>query len=456
MNNDTIEERKKKMAKRKRVYFFLGWPFFIIGIGLFFYKPAFILAWVFIINGLVMRLLYYYSNIEFKALVRYEKLFNKPKAVIFTSFIIFSFFSSLCAQLEDGDQVPELNELEWIIGSPVKITDKKEKQKIYVIEFWAPWDQASLLSLPLLSKIHEEYGDDQISIIAITKEKKDRLTKYLNSIEKKIEFRVAVDDKGAVTKQFIGKGAGIPKVFVIGKNGEVLYSGNPIALESVIKKILKGTFDADVQKEINLLQLQLQNKMQMNKTLEAIRITDRIIELDPSDSLALRVRLFIFERADKLDEAVTFIEGLIARFSDVPELYFIKLDLMERVGTPVEDRREICEQIFEKFQDEHEILERLAWTAVSRMRFGTAPLSIALKASEKAVSALIENKKQNPAKLANYLETQARLYYYIGRIPKAIEEQEKVIRLRKGDPSEKEAAVVLDYYKEALELGRAR
>lgn len=452
MNDNTIVERKKKIIKRKKLYFVLGWPLIVIGMALFLYERAFTLSLIFIISGVVMRLLYYYITIELKSLDRYEQLLNKTKLLIFLGFVLFSFSDSVYGQLEEGDDSPELTNLEWISGNPVKILEDNDNPKIFVIEFWAPWDKASLLTLPLLSKIHQEYSEDGICVIAIAKEKKNRLNTTMNSIDKKMGFRIAVDDKGEVTKKYLGEGSGIPKAFVIGKNKQVIWAGNPIVLQSVIKKILKGDFDADVQKEINLLQIKLQNKMQMNKTQEAINLADKILELEPSNEVALRVRLFIFERFGKLNDAITFIQGQIDKKPDEAKLYFIKLDILERTGSSLEKRKKVCEEVFEKFKSNPEVLERLAWTAAARMEFGSAPLSIALKASENAVAMLIKSKKQNPAKLSNYLETQARLYYAIGKIAKAVEEQEKVIRLRKGDPSEKKATEILEYYKEALKL----
>jgi hypothetical protein len=67
---------------------------------------------------------------------------------------------------------------------------------------------------------------------------------------------------------------------------------------------------------------------------------------------------------------------------------------------------------------------------------------------------LLKNDDGRPENLADYLETQARIKYLTGKIDKAAELQEKVIRLRQGDAAEKEASIILNYYKEAQLLNK--
>ncbi len=448
--NDTFQKQKIAVGKRKKIYFFLGWPLMICGIGFLFYKPAFVLAVVFLLSGVIMRLLYYYANFEIKSLEKYEKMVNKVKLLFMTGFIFFAVSWNIFGQLERGDDAAELLNVEWVAGKPVKISDKTEK--FLLIEFWAPWDQGSVLSFPILSELQEKYGEEKLLIIALTKEKKEKVTEFINRDKTNSDFRIAVDPDGLVVKKYMGAGSGIPKVFIVDKDKEILWVGSPIALESVLKKVFNGTFDPEIQDKITALHKKLQANMQLEKINEVIKISDKIIELDPSDELALRVRLFAFERSGKIADSSAFIDRLIEKSPKTSLLYFVKLDLMNRLNLPVEDINKTCELIFAKFAEDHEVLERLAWTAVSRMKFGTAPLSIALKSSDKAVSMLIESNYRKPVKLANYLETQARVYYSIGRLDKAVEIQERVVRLRKGDPVEKEAAVRLDYYREARDV----
>jgi hypothetical protein len=89
---------------------------------------------------------------------------------------------------------------------------------------------------------------------------------------------------------------------------------------------------------------------------------------------------------------------------------------------------------------------------VNRLRFGTAPLDIALKVSKKAVDLFFAGDQLNPARLAKYLETRAKVCYFAGKLAYAVESQEKAVNLLKGASSEKRARILLDYYKSAETL----
>ena len=166
----------------------------------------------------------------------------------------------------------------------------------------------------------------------------------------------------------------------------------------------------------------------------------------------MRVRLFVFESQKKLPDAVVFIDKQIARNPKVPVLRFIKLDLMNRTNASVSDIRKVYKNIFKQFNDDRETLHQLAVVAAESMRFGTPPLDTAFKAAERSVELLLNDKKKMPDTLAVYLAAQARIYYMIGALDDAVQTQEKVLRLQKGDPAEKHSAELLDYYRDAWTL----
>jgi tetratricopeptide (TPR) repeat protein len=453
-DSDTIDSRIEVVAKRRKIYFFLGWPMLAIGMGILFLGKFKTAAVVCIVVGVVVRLLYYFASSELKSLEKYGHLMNKTKLLFFLSFICFTAGFDASAQLKRGDDALEFSGLEWVEGDSFKLLKKGDSSSspITVLEFWGSWDKASQLSLPLLSKVQKRYGAEKLTVLAVTKEKREKLDKYLESVKKKFNFRIAVDSKGGVTKEYLGDDEEVPVIFIIDNDGEVLWRGKPLELETVLDKVFKGTFNPGVQEEISSLHDKLQVSLQMEKIPSAIRTIDKIMELDPSDALAMRIRLYIFERSGKLADALSFIDQLIEKSPDTSSLYFVKLDLMNRLAKTPDEIESFCGEIFDKFNDFPDVLERLAWIAVFRMPPGTAPLEIALDAIDKAVGMFIESENQNPAKLADYLETQGRVYYMIGKIAKALEIQERVVRLRKGDKGEVQSVILQKYYNKALEL----
>ena len=450
---DTIEQRIESVAKRKKILFFLGWPLIVIGFAIAFsgaYRP---LAIAFVLAGVAVRALYYFANSELKSLMKYMAMMDKNSVVLLFCMTFFSFNSSLFGQLKRGDDAVEFSGVEWIVGDSFKLMKKidPETAPLTIVEFWASWDKASQISFPLLSKMQKHYTD-KIVLLAITQEKRDKVKQFLDKSKTAINFRIGIDPKGVISTKYLGDEAGVPKIFIIDKDYNILWRGSPMDLEMVLEKIFNKTFDPYLLAKISALHKKLQEEMQLERITAAIGTIDDLMKLDPNDKLAMRVRLFLFERRGQLPAAIPFLDALIKKSPQTSSLYFVKLDIMNRLGKSPEEIKTFCKVIFDKFNDSYSVLEHIAWVAAFRLPLATAPLGVALDSIEKAVAKFIESKNSDPAKLANYLETQARIYYLIGKIAKAVEIQERVIRLRKGDVEEKQSTRFYNYYQKALEL----
>ena len=355
--------------------------------------------------------------------------------------------------LQPGEKAGELNGLEWIKGEPIKIFDKEDKKKkIVIVELWATWDKGSKLAFPVLSAIENKYTDSGIVVVGISKEKEDDLKGYLDVYKKTISFRIARDPSGHITDYYSGSDTRIPLLLVVGREGKILWRGHPFELEPVLKKILAGNFNLEKQIKISQLHEKMQGFLQIEDLKQVVKTADKILDLDPSDDIAMRVRLFVFESKKEDRQALEFINTQISKNPQLASLYFIKLDLMERVNVPLKQIHNTVKDIFDKFNNKHETLYQLAWFAVNKMRFGTAPLEIVLAASKRSIELLVDEKEQDPVKLAVYLSTQAKIYYMTGALELAIQNQKKVIRLQKGDPAEQASIQLLKYYKDALKL----
>jgi tetratricopeptide (TPR) repeat protein len=448
-NNEELQQRRDDTRRKARFYLYAG--YLILGIGVFFLYSYRTLGFILIAVGGIIRILYYIKKSDLKAFDKLDKHLRNFIVLIIP--LTITFFPYSASALLPGDKADPLDSLIWLQGEPVKIfNENTEKQQIVIIECWATSDKGCLLSLPVLSSIQKKYKKDNVVIVGISKEKENVLKDFLKNNPKKISFHIAKDPSGHTSDRYTGNDARIPLVLIVGKNRKILWRGHPLELEPVLKKILSGTFDLKKQIKISELQKQLQTFLQIEDIKQAIRIADKILNLDPSNDIAMRVRLFVFESRKEIPQALEFINTQIRKNPNAAPLYFIKLDLLERTGATVELLHHAVEETFNQFKNDKETLHQLAWTTVNRMRFGTPPLATSLKASKRAIELLFEEKEQNPAQLAIFLSTRAKILYLIGAIEQAIKNQEKVILLQKGDPAEQESTQLLHYYQNALKI----
>ena len=151
-----------------------------------------------------------------------------------------------------GDPAPPLMVLEWIKGQPVKI---KPGTNIYVLVF-CTLSRANDFALTNLSALQKDYQNKGVVVVAISDEGPDQLKEFLQVKGDEINFTMAADDlpgRTAKNYQHIFRQFQLPRAFVVGTNGEVLWFGHPLrdGLGEVVDDITSGRYNrAQTQKTI--------------------------------------------------------------------------------------------------------------------------------------------------------------------------------------------------------------
>jgi thiol-disulfide isomerase/thioredoxin len=158
-----------------------------------------------------------------------------------------------------GDPAPPLIVRQWLKGKPVK---DFEKGKVYVIEFWATWCRPCLAAMPHLSKLANQYKD-QVSFIAMdVMENKntslEQVKAVVDRMGQKMDLAVAVQDSNFMEVSWLEatgeNNNGIPRTFVVDKEGKLAWVGHPMELEEVLHKVVNNTWnskDAEITRSEN-------------------------------------------------------------------------------------------------------------------------------------------------------------------------------------------------------------
>ena len=99
---------------------------------------------------------------------------------------------------------PALSHLNFIKGEPVSLSPF-QKGKVYVLEFWATWCPPCRTTIPHLSQLQQQYGDDVIfigirdfdhcSYLGITDEAPSTVQPFVDSMGSQMDYRVAIDEQ---------------------------------------------------------------------------------------------------------------------------------------------------------------------------------------------------------------------------------------------------------------------
>ena len=167
-------------------------------------------------------------------------MFNKHAVLLVGLIACLAPVSSFADNL--GDPAPDLTVKEWIKGGPVQI---KAGTNTYVLVF-CTLSRVNDLGITNLSNLQKKYRDKGLVAVVISSEPVEQLKPFVQLKGAQIAFTVAADDdarKATGTYQQAFNQMMIPRAYVVGKNGNVLWYGHPMrGLDEVVDDIMSGRY----------------------------------------------------------------------------------------------------------------------------------------------------------------------------------------------------------------------
>ncbi len=304
-----------------------------------------------------------------------------------------------------GSPAPKLEVKEFVKGNAVKGFDKN---KIYVVEFWATWCGPCKVSIPHLTELQMKNKDVVFIGVSVWEDDPAGVTAFVKKMGDKMNYRVAMDlipEKGEADdgKMALGwmKAAGlkgIPAAFVVNGDGVIAWVGHPSGLAKPLERIVAGKWDVAAA----ALREKLRHEIEAKLT-------------KPGNATPT--------------ELVKFLDDKLKADAELEESFGVsKLGLLLRV----EDGRDaaaayadrLVEKVFPKEKDEliavaEEILE-----VADDAKKDASVIAVALKAA-KRVDAMAESKDLRAAFLLAHVHRANK------DTPNAITEMKRAIKLAK-------------------------
>lgn len=220
-----------------------------------------------------------------------------------------------------GDTAPPLKVTKWVQGDEVKGFDK---DKVYVVEFWATWCGPCIRAMPHLNELHDEYKGKGLVVIGLTSKDPNNSQKAVEEFVakngKRFTYRFAYCDDRDTDKAYMEASGqdGIPCTFIVGKDGKVAWIGHPMELDDVLPLVMDGKWDgkksvdalAAVRKELE--DALTEGQKDPAKGLAGLTaFVGKHPEYAARDQFMVQ-RMVLTMQAKKFDDAKALAEGMIA------------------------------------------------------------------------------------------------------------------------------------------------
>jgi hypothetical protein len=151
-----------------------------------------------------------------------------------------------------GEPAPPLNVNEWIKGGPVEI---KAGTNIYVVEIWNVSSVASRAAITNLNDLQKRFKTNGVVVVGISDEPAEKIKEFVQHDGTNIEYGIAADNQRHTSLSYMKpvEQRGIPYVFVVGTNGNLLWHGSPQrGLGEVLDLITSGRYDEKQAGKVDL------------------------------------------------------------------------------------------------------------------------------------------------------------------------------------------------------------
>ena len=238
-------------------------------------------------------------------------------------FVLLLFCGARLLALHAGDPAAELK-ADFVFRGPVPLTGEAAKKNLKTLVFFRTRSAGSRELMNHLADLRERFP--KTNFVAVTPDGKGEAKEFFG-VYSHNAFAGAADIDFRSAKTYLTGDTVYPYAFLIGPDGVILWDGEAADLAEALEKASKGELSAALQKKLSPLQAELRSRFRRGEERMANFAAGRIFELDPANSEAIRLRLFMLRGAGRDRDAWELLEQRRQAAPKVAKLYFQQIEL---------------------------------------------------------------------------------------------------------------------------------
>lgn len=322
------------------------------------------------------------------------------------------------------------NKLEWINCSPM-VMGKLDSENsgnipdLRAVVFMLTRAQDSDRTMAILNDVRRRFAG-KVLIAGITPDDvSDAKVLLQRHPDSRIRFAVDMDRK--FTPLFMNDTAMLfPMAFLMDRHGIIIWRGEVPDLAEAAEDYYNGTMNVHNQRECAKVIQQMQQAMRDGNMLKIIALSQAAFALDPGNPTALRMALFAAESIHDINRAWNIVYGQYKFAERKARIGFMALDMIIRY----QELQKHLESLIDSFSSRD-------YPPMSRCAFADALLNnfhysyIAVLGAKKVLERTPLPTDAPADLMALTLAVKARLFYALGDLPGAIENQKEAVQMFK-------------------------
>ncbi len=295
-------------------------------------------------------------------------------------------------------------------------------------------------TLTAIDRLTGQYADRDLQSLAVSPQPKKAIEDFLSDGGFKY-LKVACDKDGRLSNTYLDGALVGVRSYIIDASQIILWDGDPDDLPRVLESMYSDRFNASNFRAVSAWQQEMTIAAASGQNPEIFAAADRILKIDPQNSLALKSYLYAAQYLSSPADTFKYLENLKNANPDSRILYWAMLSQCQ--NDP--ELREAAWPLIEEFG------RRFSWDAdeVGRLLWGTLSIFPLEPGAVKAASTLIRPLECTENPTADIMAAQALYASRIGRLNEAIALQKKAVELS-GDDARPTMQRFLDYYTTCL------